>query len=353
MKLRAGDWVKVKTKTEILATLDRNGRLDEMPFMPQMFQYCGQPFRVYKRAHKTCDTVNGTGGRRVTDAIHLDIRCDGEAYGGCQAACLIFWKMAWLRKTDAAKICINGEKKLETNTLYYSRIANCTETDILAGIKRTGGTADTELIYTCQATQLPYFTSLLRWWDVRQYIEDYTSANASLGRIAKGCLYVTYHLLAKRRRLGRPFRWFYDIFQSLLGGAPYPRRSGSIPLGQGTPSARLNLRPGELVRVKPYKEILMTIDANNRNKGLWFDAEHVPYCGGVYRVKSRVNKIIDEKTGKLILLKNESIILDGVICQARFSDCRMFCPRSIYPWWREIWLERLSPNFRNLDEVRR
>ena len=26
--------------------------------MPQMFEYCGKRFKVYKRAHKTCDTVN-------------------------------------------------------------------------------------------------------------------------------------------------------------------------------------------------------------------------------------------------------------------------------------------------------
>jgi len=55
-----------------------------------------------------------------------------------------------------------------------------------------------------------------------------------------------------------------------------------------------------------------------------------------------VRKFVDEKTGKLVTLKNDSIILEGVVCQARYSNCRMFCPRGIYPWWREIWLERAS-----------
>jgi hypothetical protein len=59
MKPRAGDWVEVRSKEEILKTLDKNGRLEELPFMPQMFDYCGQRFRVYKRARKTCDTVSG------------------------------------------------------------------------------------------------------------------------------------------------------------------------------------------------------------------------------------------------------------------------------------------------------
>ena len=57
--LCAGDWVEVRSKEEILETLDKNGRLDGLPFMPQMFKYCGQRFQVYKRAHKTCDTVSG------------------------------------------------------------------------------------------------------------------------------------------------------------------------------------------------------------------------------------------------------------------------------------------------------
>src|SRR6266849_583655 len=97
MRLRVGDWVEVRSKKELLATLDENGRLDGLPFMPQMFGYCGQSFEVFRVAHKTCDTVNGTGGRELPHGIHLNLRCDGQAYGGCQAACLIFWKEAWLK----------------------------------------------------------------------------------------------------------------------------------------------------------------------------------------------------------------------------------------------------------------
>ena len=48
MKSRAGDWVEVLSKEEILGTLDKNGRLDELPFMPQMFKYCGQRFRPWR-----------------------------------------------------------------------------------------------------------------------------------------------------------------------------------------------------------------------------------------------------------------------------------------------------------------
>jgi hypothetical protein len=184
---------------------------------------------------------------------------------------------------------------------------------------------------------------LLPWWDVRQYWEDYTSGNVTLTRILAGFLYSAYYELSQAGMgLGRILRWLYETFQEFRGGPPFPRRQGAIPAGQPTPTQTLNLQPGEYVRVKSYAEILCTLDRSNRNRGMYFDAEEVPYCGGTYRVKQRVRRIIDEQTGKMINFKNESVILEGVYCQARYSDKRLFCPRAIYTMWREIWLERAN-----------
>src|SRR5208282_5334612 len=97
-KLRAGDWVEVRSKEEILRTLDQDGRLDGMPFMPEMFEFCGKKFQVYKRAHKTCDP--DFNSRRIENAVHLETRCSGSAHGGCQAGCLIYWKEAWLNSAN-------------------------------------------------------------------------------------------------------------------------------------------------------------------------------------------------------------------------------------------------------------
>lgn len=122
----------------------------------------------------------------------------------------------------------------------------------------------------------------------------------------------------------------------------YPIRVGKIPKGAQTPAARLNLEIGELVRVKSYKEILSTLNEISHNRGMYFDAEAVPYCGGAYEVLGRVEKIINEKTGRMMNIKNDAVILKGVGCQARYAQCRRFCPRSIYVYWREIWLERVT-----------
>jgi hypothetical protein len=334
--LRAGDWVEVRGKEEILRTLDNNGRLEGLPFMPQMFEYCGKRFRVFKRAHKTCDTVNPVAGRRLDSAVHLDLRCDGKAYGNCQAACLIFWKEAWLKPVQDRSV------QLLPAAVMVNQ-AGCSEDDVWQATSLRGPQPGDATRYTCQATQLPYFTTPLKWWDISQYIEDYASGNVTFGMIFRGFVYSSYYnLLAKtENKIGRCARGVYDQFQVLIGGVPFPRRNGTIPQGQSTPVINLNLQPGELVRVKSYKEILATLEGF-KNRGMNFDAELVPYCGGVYRVQARVSNFINEKTGKMSTMKTPAVILEGVWCQSRYSDCRMLCPRSIYSWWREIWLERVS-----------
>src|SRR5262245_10013591 len=98
-----GEWVEVRSPAEILATLDAEGCLDHLPFMPEMLPYCARRFRVYKRADKTCDTIGPWTLRRMVNTVHLALlRCDGAAHGGCQAGCLFFWKEAWLKRASDA-----------------------------------------------------------------------------------------------------------------------------------------------------------------------------------------------------------------------------------------------------------
>jgi hypothetical protein len=56
-------------------------------------------------------------------------------------------------------------------------------------------------------------------------------------------------------------------------------------------------------------------------------------------VLRRVDRCIDENTGRLLEMKNPCIILDNVVCEGAYN---VNCPRSIYAFWREIWLERVS-----------
>jgi hypothetical protein len=347
-KLSVGDWVEVRSIEEILRTLDGNGQLDGVPFMPEMFRFCGKRFQVYKRAHKTCDytTSYPYHTRRLEGTVHLETRCDGAAHGGCQAGCLLYWKHAWLKPVsgDPGKVAaLSTDTPAKGEVDAASRIG-CSESEIWVRtqVSDPNGGAPT---YVCQATQVPYATTPLAWWDVRQYLEDYWSGNVSLERIFSGLIYSAYfHLSHAGIGLGPAMRWLYNKFHPLWGGTLFPRTPGLIPEGKPTPAGALNLQPGELVRVKSHEEILKTVDRGNRNRGMYWDAELVPYCGGTYQVLKSVTKMIDEKTGKMVEMKNPCIILDSVVCQARYSQCRMLCPKSMYPYWREIWLERVAAN---------
>ncbi len=343
MKLRAGDWVEIKSKDEILRTLNASGQLEAMPFMPEMFAFAGKRFQVSKRAHKTCDPVYEIHGRRMPNTVHLeDLRCNGAAHDGCQAGCLLYWKTSWLKPVSGPGTgsSNDGLGKAGNNT---DPTAGCTEQAIENSIRVRSQAPDAELTYVCQATRVYAATTRIPWWDLRQYFEDYTSGNATLSQMGSALMYSICHRLATTGLgFGSLIRWLYDTAQKLRGGTPYPWRRGKIPAGARTPTISLDLKEGEMVRMKSYAEILETLDENWRNRGLYFDAEMVPFCGGTYRVSKRIERIIHERTGKMVTFKTPALILDGVVCQARYAQQRKLCPRAYYQYCREIWLERAS-----------
>jgi hypothetical protein len=315
--------------------------------MPQMFSYCGQRFKVYKRAHKTCDWVYGTKGRRISDTVHLDLRCDGAAYGGCQSSCLLYWKEAWLTPVEGPGPTLAESPKAaspdQSTQLSGSDSLPCTEADVWAATRRSDRQEDDEPRFVCQGTEVMEFTRPLAWWDIRQYAEDLRSRNVTVSQLLKGLIYRAYSTVMNLGiGLGPPMRWLYDAFQRLRGGLPHPERAGSIPVGEPTPTASLELQPGEFVRVRPLNEILSTLNTEGKNRGLGFDREMVPFCEQVHAVRARVTRFVDERTGKLVTLTKPCIMLEGATCQGRYSDRRICCPRSIYPWWHEVWLERVS-----------
>ncbi|MEZ5821242.1 MAG: hypothetical protein R3D82_10575 [Xanthobacteraceae bacterium] len=334
--LRAGEWVQVRSREEILATLDANGRLEELPFMPEMLKYCGSRMMVGKRAHKTCDPAIGIGGRKMSNTVHLsNIRCDGSAHDGCQAACLIFWKEAWLKRIEPDK---GGQRP---SPVVLSSRSGCTEEVLHSSIRIPPAPGETEQRYVCQNTQIKFATQPLSSWDLRQYLEDYTSGNVSLARLTIGLLYTAWRTVAEAGiGIGTPMRWVYDVFQRAIGGSPYPLRPAGVPKDKATPRATIDVQEGERVRVKSFPEILKTLDSSYRNRGLYFDPEMVPFTEREYEVERRVKQIIDERDGKMLRFKSDAIILKDVVCGSRYAYCRRFCPRAIPPYWREIWLER-------------
>jgi hypothetical protein len=329
LSLRVGELVQVRSADEILATLDERGELDSLPFMPEMLRFCGKRFRVYRRADKACDTIDWSTLRRMENAVHLgELRCDGSAHGGCHAGCLIYWKEAWLERValDAAHVG-TGEADEPPPTNGSEAAARA-----VLEPKTQKGVENGETIWSCQATELKRATaSEVPWWDPAQYVQDIRSGNATLGRVIRGLVVGFFNKLQQANTR------FLPRFTLIHGGSQYPFLNGRVRGRR--PADQLHLQPGEMIEVRTKDEILDTIDERANTRGLRFDREMLRYCGRRGRVLRRVERLIDEKTGKMLTIKSDCIIIDGFICT---GDLHRMCPRSIYPYWREAWLKRVD-----------
>jgi hypothetical protein len=324
LNLRVGELVEVRTEEEILATLDEKGELDSLPFMPEMLNYCGQQFTVHKVANTLCDTITGTGMRRMRDAVHLaDVRCDGRAHGGCQTACLVYWKEAWLKRANAVP---DGGRPLAS----VPEPARLTVADLHDRTRRAPA-PDGDERFSCQATELLRAApEPLPLRDLGQYARDVRSGNVGILAVLRAFLVGVFnHLQAVSARvLPRPLRF--------RGGLRWGFVKGTLTK---TPTGYTDLQPGELVRIKPKVEIMKTLTKDLRNRGLGFEEEMARHCGREARVLRRVERCIDEDTGRLLQMKNPCIVLEETVCEGAYNAN---CPRSIYAFWREIWLERVA-----------
>lgn len=317
--LRRGDLVEVRPPAEILATLDELGRLEQMPFMPEMAGFCGRRFTVERRAEKICDTIERRGSVRLKDTVLLgDLRCDGRAHEGCQAECRIYWKEQWLRRAH------DHDPPVRIDPADLQALIERTSRRLREAVTRNGTTCE---VWRCQNTcLLEAMDRRLRTLDPRPYVREYACGNVDLG-----------HFLRTTARA--------VVAESAIR---FGLMSRDEPVLRGRPGMRvepepLNLQPGDLVQVKSAAEIAQTLDEKGTTRGLWFDREMAAFCGGTFRVRRRITQFIEERDGRMVKLKTDAVTLDNVFCGGDLSPSRWFCPRGIYPYWREAWLRRLEP----------
>jgi hypothetical protein len=313
-QLHRGDVVEVRGAAEILATLDDQGALEALPFMPEMVAHCGRRFTVDRRTEKVCDTIKNFSSRRLADCVFLDeVRCDGSGHDGCQADCRLYWKEAWLRRVTPSEPAPQTGDNHEARRALLELVTRGTRTPNGEGGVR----------YRCQATEMVAASEPLSLTDPRPYLREYTSDNVSIRTFTRVMTRAT--VTEVRRKLGR------------LPALPVQGASARSP---ETPP--LDLQPGEQVRVKSRDQIRQTLTNKGMNRGLWFDVEMLQFCGRTFRVRRRIERFLNERNGEMIELPSDCVTLEGVVCSGEWSTQRWFCPRAIYPYWRECWLERVE-----------
>jgi hypothetical protein len=266
-----------------------------------MTAFAGQKFRVSTRAFKTC--VDDAEMRSIDNTVFLEnVRCEGKAHGGCDKACLIFWKEAWLKPAGTtAKHHPNGVAN-----------AKVSEADLINRANLNGQ-------FFCQSSEIVNASKPLPFWEPRQYFLDFLHNRISITRWLKGFSIAIYNKVA--HVTGRP-SWRF-----VAGPGTY----------NGTRSD-LNLQPGDLVRVKSISEIQQTLDADGKHHHLLFAPSMAQFCGSTMRVQKRVERIILEATPRQREIK-DTVLLEGATCD---GVCHRLCPRQALLFWRECWLEKVS-----------
>lgn len=297
--LLVGDTVSIRSLAEIRATLDAEGCLEGLPFMAEMERFCGKTARVFRVLDKVYDYRRSSKMRRLDRAVLLvGLRCEGDAHGGCEAECYLIWKTQWLKPMPSSAA-------LQVDMSPFPRNV---EVPIVPGAT-----------FKCQYTMLTQASSPQAPLTVRGLVAPW-----AVGNVATGAWLTAV--------LTRAF----NAFQGWRGGTVFPTRpaSGNDKTIMGEP-----LQRGDWVRIKTPAEIARTLDNNSKNRGLWFDADMLKYCGRCYEVRGRVKQIVDVLSGAMIPMKTPCIIMEEVHYSGEFQG---FGEQHDYLYYRESWLQRIE-----------
>lgn len=309
-EFKAGDWVLICSAEEIEATLDVDGRTDGLSFMPEMAAYCGRAFRIGRAGTTVCINSESNYMGRIDDCFVLQTksRCDGSFHGGCQMACQFLWKSAWLKPSDplesvdAASDALNAAGGATAQTELADRLSKLVKVS--------------PEVYRCQATQLVQIAAPTPVHNFKQYADENRRSGIKLSLI------VRYAAGVVKKKVLRQS-------DSVIGTCQ-----------RKTPQSTQKLAVGDLVRVKSLEEIKATLNRQGCNRGLWFDPDEMaPLCGKELRVSRVIERLIDERNGKLRGFPSHTVVLSEIACSGVF---KRFCSRGLFHFWRTIWVEKIE-----------
>jgi hypothetical protein len=300
--------------------------------MPEMVSFIGRRFVVAAHVGRACDTLTWKGTRKIEGAVILeDLRCDGTGHDGCGARCRLYWKEDWLRKVD------------EGGPARRDPLLGADGIEQLVRRTATVASSDGQTLYRCQATELLRASTLATGWSGASLRSEMAHGNVGKARFMRVMSRAVVIRISSRAKRAAVLAVWKTARSIGLGGFGRRMHAELNPKAKAGDPPR-GLRPGQLVQVRRWEEIVAQLDGSRKTRGLYFDvAEMRPYCGRRATILARVDHFVDEPTGRMITLKSDCYILDKVVCSGDRSENRWFCPRAIYPWWRESWLSPVEP----------
>lgn len=306
--LIVGDLVEVRPWAEVRSTLDAQGCLDGLPFMPEMLAMCGRRARVFRGMHRLFDYRKSRRMRHMQGSVLLvGTACDGASHGGCEAACHTIWKADWLRRVEpdeafATMPASSGEPVAADNTAVLEH-----------------GTRPP--LYACQLTRLNTASQPLPKWSLVDIWRPLIAGNVAPAAFVTGWL-----------------THFFNELQHHRGGIGFPAFEPFRDTGHASPA--IPLAPGDQVIVRSPGEIRATLDDRLIHRGLGFEPDMLKHCGRRHCVQSEIRMLIDIVSGEMRTMKTPAYLLRGV----HFSGERQLFNVQYEPlFWRALWLRRSQP----------
>jgi len=103
-------------------------------------------------------------------------------------------------------------------------------------------------------------------------------------------------------------------------------------------SSSSQLRPGDVVEVRPWPEIRATLDENGMREGLAFMPEMLKHCGRRFVVGKRITGTYESAFGGASHIQ-DVVLLRDVRCDGSGHDA---CRKACVLCWKQTWLNRVD-----------
>ena len=148
--------------------------------MPQMFEYCGLKVPESTSEHtRPAMHPAPSGGSSFRMASISSSAETAEAFGGCQAGYLLFWKEAWLKPVDA-------EARAQADKEFVAQRSSprplAAPRTVSGGQQSAPRPQGEPTRYSCRGAEVLDFARPWKWWDARQYTEDWCGVQGEVGR---------------------------------------------------------------------------------------------------------------------------------------------------------------------------
>lgn len=278
-----GDTVRVKDRERISGSIQPARKTDGCLFMDQMWDYCGQTFKVSKVVDVFYDERKREHFRPRSSIYILEgLTCEGRMGHfpfQCDRGCFILWHEDWLEKVQESQ-------------------------ESPQSVGQQPCTAGEESPPMCQL----------------ECISEIEQQNSWLYSKWRSFI-MTCSTCKSRVRNTMPRH---------AGDSGYSKTTSQAPRGN-----RDQIHPGDMVKVRSQDEIQNTLDTSGRTRGCLFTEGMEAHCGKEYRVFRRVDHFFDEAKQKTCKCNN-LFLLEGAYCN------RTSCDRNCFYFWHGSWLQKIQ-----------